>query len=149
MDEVRMDEVLDGAAEVEGLLRYNGFSFRREGERFRLVFSEGGRKWETMFVCRDRLVLIYGRYPFPAGSRERAESCCHEINRQVVMGSMFLLEGHVVFRTGVDLFDAYSAYEHIGRALEYNAGVMTRFWSQIAACAPGNAGDPGGMPASE
>ena len=149
MDKLQIGEPVDAAAELEDLLRYNGFSFHREGDRFYLVFADRGCKWETLCVCRERLVLIDGCYPFPAVDRERARTVCEEINRQAVMGSMFLSEGRAVFRTGADLFDAYSAYEHIGRALEYNAGVMVRFWTQMASCAAANLGDLGKEPASE
>lgn len=146
MEKFQIGEQADAAAELEALLRYNGFSFRRDGELFRMVFADRGFKWETVCVCPGRTVLIYGRYPFPAVDRERARKVCEEINRQVMFGSMFLSDGRVVFRTGADLFDAYSAYEHIGRALEYNAGVMTRFWNKIAACAGKNQGISGKEP---
>ena len=149
MDKLQIGESVDATAELEELLLYNGFSFRREGETFHLVFADRGCKWETMCVCREQLVLFYGRYPFPIVDRERAQTVCGEINRQVVQGSMFLHEDRAVFRTGADLFDAYSAYEHMGRALEYNAGVMVRFWSQMAACAAVNFGDFGNGPVSQ
>jgi len=149
MDKLQIGEPVDAAAELEDLLRYNGFSFRREGERFFLVFTDRGCKWETVCVCRGQMVLFYGRYPFPVADPEGARLACEEINRQVVMGSMFLSEGRLVFRTGADLFDIYSAYEHMGRALEYNAGVMVRFWTQMASCATTNLGDLGKGPASE
>ena len=38
-----------------------------------------------------------------------------------------------------DLFDIYSAYETIGRALEYSAGIMARFWVQASAAGDGPA----------
>lgn len=146
--EKRFDEAVDAAVELEELLCYNGFAFRREGGRFHLVFSDRGCKWETMCVCRERLVLIYGRFPLPVADPARARALCEEVNRQVVLGSMLLSEGRLVFRTGADLMDGYTAYEHIGRALEYNAGVMVRFWPQMAACAAANARGPGEKPAS-
>ena len=135
MDKLQIGEPVDAAVELEELLHYNGFSFRREGNRFYLVFSDRGCKWETLCICRNQMVLFYGRYPFPVMESESIRTVCEEINRQVVMGSMFVADGRVIFRTGADLFDAYSAYEHMGRALEYNAGVMVQFWKQVAACA--------------
>lgn len=141
MDKLQIGEPVDAAEELEYLLRYNAFSFRRDGTRFYLVFSDKGCKWETLCVCQKQMVLIYGRYPFPVSESERVRTVCEAINRQIVMGSMFIHEGRVVFRTGADLFDAYSAYEHIGRALEYNAGVMVQFWRQMAACAAENLGN--------
>ena len=41
----------------------------------------------------------------------------------------------IVLRVSADLFDAYSAQESITRALEYSAGVMKHFWTQMEACA--------------
>ena len=105
------------------------------------MFSDRGCKWETLCICKEQMVLVYGRYPFPVMESEGIRAVCEEINRQVVMGSMFVNEDRVVFRTGADLFDAYSAYEYIGRALEYNAAVMVRFWSRVAPCAAENLGD--------
>lgn len=135
MGKFQIAPLADAAAELEDLLRYNGFAYRREGDWFYLVFSERGFKWETLCRCQDQVVLIYGRYPFPVLNEERLRKTCEEINRQVIFGSMFLSEGQAVFRTAADLFDPYSAYEHIGRALEYNAGVMVRFWTEVAAVA--------------
>ena len=134
MDKFQIGDRVNAADELEYLLCHNGFTFQRKEDRFRLVFSEMGRKWETICICREQFVMIYGRYPFPVTPSLQAMECCVNVNSQVIMGSMFLSEGHAVFRTGADLFDAYSAYEHIGRALEYNAGVMTRFWNKMAAC---------------
>ena len=149
MDKLQIGDPVDAAAELEDLLRYNGFSYRREGDRFYLVFADRGCKWETLCVCRGQTVVFYSRYPFRTAAADAARQACEEINRQVILGSLFLSEGYAVFRTGADLFDAYSAYEHIGRALEYNAGVMVRFWTRMAACAAGNLGDLGKEPVSE
>ena len=91
----------------------------------------------------EQAVLIYGYYPFSVTNRELARDLCEQVNRQAIFGSMLLLEKHLAFRTGADLFDAYSAYEHIGRALEYNAGIMVRFWNQAASCAAPKQGDLG------
>lgn len=122
--------------------------------RFLTILTDRGCKWETVFVCRESTVLIYGRYPFLIAAGKRALETCEEINRQVIFGSMILLDEagvknrkdetgehtaggkqRMAFRTAADLFDAYSAYEQIGRALEYNAGVMVRFWMQAFSCA--------------
>lgn len=134
MQKFQIGDQADAAQELEDLLHYNGFAFRRQDGKFRMVFADRGFKWEAVCVCLEQTVLIYGYYPFPVADRERARSLCEEVNRQVLFGSMLLLEKHLAFRTGADLFDAYSAYEHIGRALEYNAGVMVRFWNQAASC---------------
>ena len=149
MENLYTGEPLDAAAELEYLLQHNGFSYQREENRFSLVFADRGCKWETLGLCRGGQVLLYGSYPFPVQESDRTLRLCQEINRQVVMGSMVLAEGRAVFRTGADLLDAYSAYEQIGRALEYNAGVMVRFWAQMAACAAGHSGDLGIEPVFE
>lgn len=135
MGKFQMGDPVEGALELEELLEYNGFSYRREGDRFYLVFSDRGCKWETLCLCQGTAVLIYGRYPFPAPESDELRGVCEKVNRQVVFGSMFPAEGRVVFRTAADLFDPYSAYEHLARALEYNAGVMVAFWEEVAAAA--------------
>lgn len=145
MEKFLIGEPADAAEELENLLRANGFDFRREGGRFRLIFSDSGRKWETVCTCLERAVLFYGYYPFLIADGARAAALCQEINRQVLFGSMLLLGEQAAFRTGADLFDAYSAYEHIGRALEYNAAVVVRFWSRLAGCADVKTGDPDSM----
>ena len=135
MGKFQIGDRADAVEEMESLLRYNGFDFQKDGERFRLVFSDRGCKWETICACLDHAVLIYGYYPFLIADRKRAAALCESVNRQVLFGSMLALEERVAFRTGADLFDAYSAYEHIGRALEYNAAVVVRFWNELASCA--------------
>lgn len=135
----------DAAEELESLLRYNGFDFQRQGGRFRLVFADRGCKWETVCACVGQTALFYGYYPFIITNQTRASALCEEVNRQVLFGSMLTVKNRAAFRTGADLFDAYSAYEHIGRALEYNAAVVVRFWKELAACAAAKPGDPDGL----
>lgn len=144
-----MEELPASAAVLEDLLRYNGFHYRGEDGQFHLVFTDRGCKWETTFLCLEGAVLIYGRYPFPAADTVQAQGLCQEINRQVLYGSMFLAEGHLVFRTCADLYDPYSAYEQLGRALEYNAGVMIRFWRAACGCAAAKQEGSGDGPASQ
>lgn len=141
MQKFQIGDQADAAQELEDLLNYNGFAFQREGSKFRMVFADRGFKWETVCVCLEQTVLIYGYYPFPAADREKARCLCEEVNRQALFGSMLLLGKRLAFRTGADLFDAYSAYEHIGRALEYNAGIMVRFWNRAASCTAAEQGD--------
>lgn len=143
MQKFQIGDQADAALELEALLNYNGFAFQRQGSRFRMVFADRGFKWETVCVCQEQTVMIYGYYPFSVTNREMARDLCEQVNRQAIFGSMLLLEKHLAFRTGADLFDAYSAYEHIGRALEYNAGIMVRFWNQAASCAAPKQGDLG------
>ena len=143
MQKFQIGDQADAAGELEALLNYNGFAFQRQDGKFRMVFADRGFKWETVCVCLEQTVLIYGYYPFPISDGERARSLCGEVNRQALFGSMLLLDNRLAFRTGADLFDAYSAYEHIGRALEYNAGIMVRFWNQAASCTAPKQGDLG------
>ena len=80
-------------------------------------------------------VVIYGRYPFSVRDTDAALRLCADVGRQAVMGAMFPDGETLVFRTGAVLFDSYSAYEQLGRALEYNAGIIVRFWAAAALCA--------------
>ena len=134
MMKFNIDTTVDAAAELEAFLNYNGIEYRVSEGRYKLIFSSRGFKWETDCVCRERAVLIYGIYPFPAGDRAYALSLCSKINSRVLYGGMFIQDDTVVFRTGADLFDSYSAYESIGRAIDYNARVMTEFWHKMAVC---------------
>jgi hypothetical protein len=83
----------------------------------------------------DSAVLVFSLYPFYVKPSEMVRKFCNYVNTQVRYGSMFYENGRLVFRTGADLFDIYSAYETIARALEYNAGVIARFWVRASACA--------------
>jgi len=74
MDKLQIGEPVDAAVELEELLYYNGFSFHREENRFYLVFSDRGCKWETLCICRNQVVLFYGRYPFPVVGSESLQS---------------------------------------------------------------------------
>lgn len=146
------DEVLTGpelAGRLEWLLQNSGLHHLREGACFRLVLCSGGRKWETLCRCEPGLLLVWGRYPFEVARPAQAMACCQQVNAQVVQGSLLLEQGRLVFRTGADLFDSYSADEAMARALEYNAGVMLHFWSEAAACAAPGEEAPGQRPASE
>lgn len=130
-----LDGNVDAAAELEALLEHNGFRYRRDGDRYRLWFTDRGMKWETACICRPQAVVVYGIYPFPVQDRESALSLCGEVNGQVLYGGMFPAGETLVFRTCADLFDAYDAYESIARAIEYNCNVMTWFWHRMCRCA--------------
>lgn len=135
MDKFTIGEAADAAEELEALLEYNGFPYTRNGGAFRLVFAQSGVKWEMSCICEGSRVLLYGRYPFPVQENEQTLHLCSEINRQVVQGGMFAAQGALIFRTGAELFDAYSAYEQLARAMEYNSAVIRKFWNEAAACA--------------
>ena len=135
MEKFLIGDKADPAAELVHLLEYNGFAYRRDGDRFRVVFTDRGCKWETVCICREQSVLFYGLYPFPLRDAAKARELCGLVNSQVLFGALFPSGERLVFRTCADLFDLYSAYESLGRALEYNASVMVRFWRQMSACA--------------
>lgn len=130
-----LDEVIDPARELVDLLEYNGIRYSREKYGLRCAFSDAACKWETIFQCTQRTVLIYGIYPFPVSNREGTVEKVNRINRELTRGAMFLVDERVVMRTSADLFDEFSAYEAIGRALEYNAGAVVSFWQAMAAAA--------------
>jgi len=134
MDKFRLDGPADAETELEQLLEFNGIAAVRDGKDFRFILSSKGVKWET--VCSptaDGAAMLYGIYPFTVADREYAMQLCTRVNRSARYGAMFLEEDRLVFRIGADLFDVYSAYETLGRALEYSAGIMTRFWVQASA----------------
>jgi len=134
MDKFRLDGPADAETELEQLLELNGITAVCEDHNFRFLLSSCGVKWET--VCsptKDGAVMIYGIYPFPASDNERTRSFCSRVNQAARYGAMFVEQNRLVFRIGADLFDVFSAYETLGRALEYSAGIMTRFWVQAAA----------------
>ena len=136
MDKLRLDGPADASAELEQILEFNGIPAVQEGRDYRFLLSCKGLKWET--VCSptdDGAVLIYGIYPFRVSSGEKAEAFCRRVNDAARYGAILYRDERIVFRIGADLFDVYSAYETLGRALEYSAGIMVRFWVQASAAA--------------
>ena len=135
MGKFQVGAPVDPVQELRHLLAHNGFAFREEDGRFWLVFSERGCKWQTECVCREQAVIFYSSYPFPIRDSGAFARLCERVNGQVVFGGLFLSGERAVFRTAADLPDAFSAYEQLARMLEYNAGVIVRFWDEAAACA--------------
>lgn len=135
MERFQLDPPVDAAQELRRLLSHSGFNFREEDGRFWLVFSERGCKWQTECVCRETAVLFYSSFPFVIKKEGLFNQLCQSVDSQVVFGSLFRVEERAVFRTAADLPDAFSAYEQLARMLEYNAGVVVRFWDEVAACA--------------
>ena len=129
-------EAPDPVTEVRSLLRYNDFLYEEENGTFTLRFSDREMQWKTVITTAEHCVLIYGIYPFPAAGGEPLLRFLSEVNRQAVSGAMITKEENgvtwLMFRTGSDLFDIYSAYETIGRDLEYNAAIITAFWNEAA-----------------
>jgi hypothetical protein len=132
-----MNEALSGEDAlllVKSLLGGGGIAFaQRESGELLFRLSDGGRLWETRCRAIESTVLFYGVYPFETLDRDGAAELCGEINAELTQGAAFFKDGRAVVRTGAELFDAYAAYEAAARALEYNAGVITAFWSRFAA----------------
>ena len=136
MDKLRLDGPADAKAELEQMMEFNGIASKQEGQDYRFLLSSKGLKWETL--CRptgDGAVLIYGIYPFRVTDGKKAEAFCRRVNEAARYGAMLYRDEMLTFRIGADLFDVFSAYETLGRALEYSAGIMTRFWVQASAAA--------------
>lgn len=129
------DERVDPAAALLEALAYNGIPYRGEKDGVRFVFEDGSRRWETVCRYAPQTVMIYGVYPFPVADKGRALAQINEISATLTRGGFFLAGDRIVLRVSADLFDAYSAQESITRALEYSAGVMKHFWTQMEACA--------------
>ena len=130
MEKFLIDEV-SPEEEIAALLEYNGIQFRKTDDEFRFVLSEGNLKWETVCRWTRRVALIYGMYPFKAIDEAAMLERLNRINAELVRGCVILSNGGVTIRTDADLYDAYSAYESIARALEYNAGAMTKYWDVL------------------
>ena len=131
-------EAPDPVREVRNLLQYNDFVYEENDGRFTLWFEEKGKKWKTVIVCRQQYAVLYGIYPFAVSAGRKTAEFCESVNRKAVSGAMFTQEENgtvsLIFRTGAELFDSYSAYETIGRELEYNAAVLASFWEEASDC---------------
>ncbi len=132
MERFLPDERLEPLRELTALLSYNGVKYREEESGVRFAFEEAGCRWEVACRFAPNAVMIYGVYPFLMRDEGEARRAMDRVNATLIRGSLFLMEGRPVLRTSADLIDAYSAYEAILRALEYNAGAMLRFWNDMA-----------------
>ena len=83
------------------------------------------------------MVCVYAVHPAEVSDRASALDLCSELNSTLVQGSFFLQDGHLILRTGADLFSGCDARETLARALEYNAAAMSWFWTRISAVADG------------
>ena len=143
MDKLRLDGPADAKAELEQAMEFNGINAKREGRNYRFLLSSKGLKWETLCCpTEDGAVLIYGIYPFRVSDGRQAEAFCQRVNAVARYGAMLYRDETLLFRIGADLFDVFSAYETLGRALEYSAGIMVRFWVQAASAANSFSGFP-------
>lgn len=135
-DKFVIGEAPDPVTEVKNLLKYNDFLYEEYNGSFILRFEDRGMKWKTVISCVNQRVLIYSIYPFPVSGGEKLEKFVSGVNSRAASGAMFTKEENgklwLVFRTGSELFDAYSAYETIGRDIEYNADVITALWNEAS-----------------
>lgn len=130
MNKFIIDE-LNPRDELVALLDFNAMRYREEpGGAIHALFAQEGYKWEVVFRFARRAVLVYGIYPFQAA--EGVGAALGGINARLVHGAVFVHEGAVVMRTSAELFDAYSAYEAIALAIEYNAGAVVAFWTEVS-----------------
>lgn len=132
MNKFLIDENVDPEEELLRLFDHNGIHYRCEVDGIYAVFQHDGCKWEAVFRFVEHTVLVYGLYPFRVADETRVTNVINGINAKLTRGGMFLQEGNIVMRTSADLFDAYSAYEAIARAVEYNAGAMSAFFHTLA-----------------
>ena len=137
MEPTSWDAPLNGAEELAAVLDYSGVAYERQDDRFRFWFTSRGCRWQMVCDGLEGRVMAYAIHPTLVQDRTAAlESCC-TINRQVIRGSCFVQEERMVFRTEAELIEACAAREAILQALEYNAAVMTAFWSEMARGASG------------
>lgn len=127
----------DGGEELEALLERSGVDFVRQGNQFRFRFTSGGCTWQTVCLCQDQWVLVYGIHPTPVEEPSRALALCSQVNSQLAEGSLFLREEFFVFRTSAKLTEPFEAQSRIAGALEYNAAFLSHWWERLVAEAQG------------
>lgn len=137
MEPASWNAPLNGAEELAAVLDYSGVAYERQDDRFRFWFSSRGCRWQMVCDGMEGRVLAYAIHSAPVRNRAAALEACCTVNRQVVRGGCFVQEERLVFRTEAELLEACAAREAILQALEYNAAVMTTFWSQLARGAAG------------
>lgn len=140
--EQTFDRPPDGGQELAALLERSGVDFVREGDRFRFRFAAGGCAWQMVCRCVEDRVLVYGVHPAPVLDEGGAAALCSRLNGRLAEGSLFLQEGHFIFRTSARLTEYFEAQERIAAALEYNAAVLSHWWEQLTAQAQGLAYQP-------
>lgn len=123
----------DSAAELAALLERSGVDYVRRGAEFRFRFSSGGCAWQTVCRCSGELVLVYGIHPTPVEDPGGGAALCSRLNSTLTQGSLFLQEGHIVFRTSARITELFEAQARIAHALEYNAAVLSHWWERLAA----------------
>ena len=127
----------DSGGELAALLERSGVDFARQGDQFQFRFSSGGCTWQTVCRCQGDRVLVYGVHPAPVENTGQALALCSRLNSRLVEGSLFLQEGHFIFRTSARLTEAFEAQSRIADALEYNAAMLSYWWERLTAEAQG------------
>ena len=127
----------DSGGELAALLERSGVDFVRQGDQFQFRFSSGGCTWQTVCRCQGDRVLVYGVHPVPVENTGQALALCSRLNSRLVEGSLFLQEGHFIFRTSARLTEAFEAQSRIADALEYNAAMLSHWWERLTAEAQG------------
>lgn len=120
---------------IEQLLEYNALKYSKDPKGYTITFMDGIMTWNVRISVDQGIVMILGSYPFPVRDIREAMDLAERINHRVLSGAMFMDFDRLVFRTSADLFDAFSAVETLGRALEYNTGIITHFWNEALALA--------------
>lgn len=122
----------DAEKELKYLLNYNSYEYKGERGHYSLKFRDEGRVWTSEFEVLEEKILIWGIYPFEISDMQKGMQFCNSSNLQTVMGAFMIHKAHLAYRTSADLFDAFSSYECLARALEYNANVIIHFWSMAS-----------------
>ena len=122
----------DAEKELKYLLQYNSYEFDGNNGHYSLRFRDDDKVWTTEFEVIEEKILIWGIYPFEMRDLKKGMDFCNSSNLQTVMGAFSVYKAHLTYRTSADLFDAYSSYECLARALEYNANVIIHFWSKAS-----------------
>ena len=120
--------------ELINFFRHNEIAYRAEKDGYAFVMNERGCKWKTVCRAADNVVLFYGMYPFCVSDVTKTLAAVNGINAVIVNGAFFIQDDTVIMRSSAVLCDVYTAYEMITSALEYNAGYVARFWSELLMC---------------
>ncbi len=126
-------EETDAFRILRAMLASAGAEWAEEGGVLRFRSRREAMLWET--ACRPCSggLLIYGRFPFSVGDREKGRRICEEYNRRLVRGALYLAgDGFPVYRCRAETEDPYDAEKRIAAALEYSARVMAFAWGRLS-----------------
>ncbi len=129
-----MDES-DIGKEIRVLLEEIGADSRFEGGLLRFRLKKDALEWDASARLLRGHAIFYGRYPFTALDRDAALLLCSKVNARLVRGAFFLpADAHPVFRTWADMDDSFGARKRLLAALEYNAEIISYFWTDMSTC---------------